>query len=415
MIRRRFFCLIGLAWIAAVVPQLHAQDPPPEPFDSLRVRVVVDSASATVGLALRLPVGAADDPVGLEGRARVFASALERALDQALAPMGARIRVELDRAGTTVRLSANPARWTAIAQRLQAILFGSPLPESLVADVTSARLARLRFEAGAPVRAFQDQRFAVLFEDEPAWGRPSGGTTSSLQALSPADAAVLALGRSVRAHSVVAVVGPVNPRETREVVGQLVHAEQVRSLPRQHRTMAWSVGAEVRVEAPITSTWVAIGLPVAAGTPLWQSELLAHHIRRTLQSDPPRPGMLSPSVEVMDSPGGPVILATFAVVPERAESWAEHVLQTALLARDAPPSDTFFQWERRGFRTVWLAERARPEDRAALLARAAPGSDPLNLPEADQLNREALEATVAALGPARILIFGPDLATPPDA
>lgn len=383
--------------------------PPPPPFDSSRVRVSVLPQAAAVGVALWIPVGAASDEPGQEGGAHLVGRALEQRLRTALEPLGAQVDVDTGHEGTTILVGVARDRWRETVDILDRRVFVEPLEQAALEREQALRLARMTFEEGAPVQTFRNRVWDVLFGPSHPWGRPPGGTRVSVEALRLGPLASATVGQAQRLRSRVAIVGSVDADQARDALAGLVAAHRRGVGSEGSARVPWSTAEQVRIDAEITSTWVAVALPLPVETPTWEVELLAHHLRQTLESDPPRPGLVSPEVLVLAPPSGWVILARFAVWPDRAEDWARHVVETARLERDAPPDERFFGWERRRFRSAWLRARRTPVQRAEALVRARTAEDALTLPSVTDVSRAALERISSRLGPPRILWYGPDL------
>lgn len=394
---------------------LQAQDPVVDsstaaPVPS-RVSVVVDSAAASVGFALHVPVGSAADPPGQEGWASVVAAALAQSIEQHTASLATRTSVAFDPEGITVTAEAAPEAVGPLIGVVRRALFDDPLPLLLVEQTRATLLRKLRFEAGAPVRAFEDQLNGLVFASIPGWDHGPGGSATSVEAID-LEALVRSapFGPSARMSSTAALVGRVEASEARALLSELVGPRGTVSPPEEGR-YAWQTGERTAVDQDITSTWVGIALPVRSDTPPWKIDLLGHHISEVLTPYPRRPGLISPQVRVVRPQDLPVLMVTFAIAPERADTWIARVLATARLESDAPPDERFFRWQRRRFRTVWLSARARPVERAELLTRGWTGDTPPDIEAPFDVNvwRTDLEDAARALGEPRIVVYGPQL------
>jgi len=378
---------------------------------SARGHVQVDSSTTTVGFALRIPGGSALDPVGREGTAGVLAAALNLVFSQQMGSLAASAEVRFDGGGFTVLGRATPDAIGPLVEAIERVLFVDPAPIVALEQARARQLGRLRFESGAPVRAFEDHVGTVVFRGIAGWGRPARGTLESVEAVDLRGlAAFPAFDASARAAASAAIVGPVDRSAAWAWIATLLGPVDDAPSP-PPPGLAWSVSARQDIEAEITSTWVAVALPIRSDTPTWKIELLAHHIAEVLEPDHARPGLVSPSVRVLRPNGLPVVLVTFAISPERANTWVERILTTARLDTDAPPDERFFRWQRKRFRTEWLGNRARPEQRAERLALGWAGNTPdaMEAPFDIGVWRTDLEDAARALGQPRIVVFGPEL------
>lgn len=402
--------------LAGLATPLSAQPPgadstvvPPEPPS--RASVVVDSAAASVGFAVHVPVGSAADPPGQEGWAAVVAAALAEVIEQHTASLATRTSVAFDHAGITVTAEAAPEAVGPLVGVVHRALFDDALPLLLVEQTRATLLQKLRFESGAPVRGFEDQLNRLVFAAIPGWDHGPGGSAASVEAID-LDAVVRGapFGPGARQRTTAALVGRIDPTEARGLLSALI-GPGAAGEPAPSGQYAWQAGERSEVDQDITSTWVGIAVPVRSDTPAWKIELLGHHISEVLTPYPRRPGIISAQVRVVRPAGMPVLLVTFAIAPERAEPWIGRVLATARLETDAPPDERFFRWQRRRFRTVWLNERARPVERAEHLTRGWTGDTPPDIEAPFDINvwRTDLEDAARALGEPRIVIYGPQL------
>lgn len=127
-----------------------------------RTVLVVDSSALLVGGTIRILGGSTSDPAGQEGGAAVLALALNRVLAGALSGTGSSATVRVDREAFTVRFLTPREHWRATTELILSSVF-SPLPVAIVGRARADHAQRLRFETGAPVRDFQERRFAALF------------------------------------------------------------------------------------------------------------------------------------------------------------------------------------------------------------------------------------------------------------
>ena len=414
---------VGTAFGAPV--GVAGQTPPAAAPDTLivpaRAVLAVDSASLLVGGAIRVLGGSTDDPEGQEGAAAVLALALDRILAAELAGTTTTARVAVDREALTVRFLASPDVWRSATERIVGTVF-APLSPGVLERARDDHANRLRFETGAPVRDFQERRFAALFGTTSGWARPSRGTVDSVERIDLSRLADHLVGaeRDER-KTFVALTGPFDRHDASELLAafsteapsreagpEAAGPEAAGPPARLPATRAWDDGFQEWIPMEITSVWVSVGFPAHSDSDRDGLALLAHHVREYLTPIPARPGIVAPRVELLEAPRGPVLLVTFAVAPEDAETWARRVAEVVRLEREAPPDDRFFAWERRRFRAAYRGQRASPEEHAHFLARErSVGWTGRSTRWLAGVEIADLEAAAENLGPVRILLYGP--------
>lgn len=184
--------------------------------------VEVQPDEPLVGIAILFPVGSARDPQGGEGTAFLLGRVLEEEGGRRVAPLGARMEVEVTRDGFLVSLAAPASGWEEAWRTMGALLGDERLPEELVGRVRQEHRSRLVFEAGAPVRSFQLERDRLLLGEAHPGARGGRGTPDGLGGL---DAGALARFRADHlrmAEALGAIVGPVSIETVRAVTGRSV-------------------------------------------------------------------------------------------------------------------------------------------------------------------------------------------------
>ncbi|RMH13839.1 MAG: hypothetical protein D6701_11900 [Gemmatimonadetes bacterium] len=170
---------------------------------------------------------------------------------------------------------------------------------------------------------------------------------------------------------------------------------------------AWGQGRTVRRVGDVTNDHLAWAAPLPGDADPAAVALLVQALRDRLAPAPPPPELYTLAVEVVHSPGrAPAVLVRAALAPGAAEAWAERVAGVirALASAELDP----VSWITLRDRTV-AARRlalASPEAAAASLARPPARV----LPEPGGARPADLRRLVAALGPARVVVYGPDLA-----
>lgn len=384
------------------------QPPTPAPEDTVaRLDVVSRPQAPAVAVALAFPHGSGDDPEGASGAASLLIRAVEREMGGRAATRHALVgsRVEVDR--TTLTMVVPPDELDAAWRTLREVLT-EPLPDAVIEGAREDLLGPLRFERGAPVRLFEVEFARLVLGVTHPWARPTQGTEAGLAAIAPATLRELQ-GRWLRLDEArLSLVGPRTPDEVLRMVagrGEGIPPRQA-DLP---ATPVNGTGTRVVLERDVVNSWVAVAWPVEPSLPRTSLEFTAHVLRELLTPALPDPGLFSVTTRVDDLPGGPVLRVVVAVEPGGVGRWEEQVLGAMdQLRSQLPPADFLSLFRRRFAGEVLLAE-SLPEVEAARRA-----GDLLHLGEARdlaqgvmELGEEEVRATLEALGPPWVLLYGP--------
>ncbi len=430
-------------------------------------RVIWESRPLGSGIAVsvRFPRGAHADPPGSEGTAFLFGRALEAEGARLLAPMSARVHVDVERESLVVTLFAPSLEWIPAWREIAGLLSGSPLSEAAVQAARDRLMDELLFQAGAPVRAFErawdEERLAGLLNDPAGNGRPVGGSVQGVGSVTPATLEAWR-SRSLRwDEAVVAVVGPVSEAQAGALGGPL---ERVVTAPRRPQDPAspetrppaavtdpreggapatdllppaplylgvpaprlslpsgglrqpLGAGSRRVIDEEITSTWIGVAWALPRGTPWVLQDFLVLVVADALNPSPPDPGLYRADVHLEHAGGIPLLVVVATVDPQSAVEWEARILSTLAGIASEPPPGAFFELARRRYRSSRMLEGSDPGLRARWLATRASldGGVPDLASESWGLSREGLAALAGARGEPRILVYGPvRMMTPP--
>jgi len=402
------------AVLQGVAPTPAADSVAPVP-DGPYVVQVEQGGTPMVGFASVLPVGAANDPEGRAGTAWLHARLLEASLHRTTRFSAATVDVEVGRFSTDVTvLTPRSSAPRDLRDFYRLIRGDTPSTQEEFERARSELIAQLAFESGAPVRQFEEARAELVYDG--AWGGAIHGTSEALAALTWTEFQAWVSGiprtdllivRVGAADSTLRLPGPPPPPGR-----GLSSTGRSDSGGDQTLPWAWAEGRSERLVRPITNSWVTVDAPIRDDLDATALGVLVQHLEELLSPDPPDPGIFSAEVEVLRSPRGPILSVTATVAPEVADRWARR-LERAVNLEDLSSwiEGGQFDWQRRRFRNNWLRREARPEAKALRIARdllsGAEPRDPLS--ETRRLRAEDVERLVEAVGPARILVYGPDL------
>ena len=390
-------------------PPVASPPPPPPPGDTVAsLEVVTRSRAPVEAMAMVFPLGSGSDPEGASGATALLARALEGELSRRFEGERVLVGSVVERGRTTVTLAAPQERLESVWATAREVL-ETPLPEAAVEAARADLLGPLRFERGAPVRLFELEFDRLLLGVTHPWARPSQGTEAGLAAVT-VDMLRDMQARWIRLEEArMAVVGP----ETREGVARLIgHRGQPAVVPPSDTPPTVALdgqGARLVLEREVVNAWVAVAWPVAPGTPRTSLEFTAHVLTELLAPALSDPGLFSLTARVEDLPDGPVLRVVAAVQPGGAAGWEERILGAVRALGEEPPPADFLALFRRRFAAQVLLRESFPEVEAARravdLARTGQGRD--MAAELQLLGGQELSVVVAALGPPRILLYGP--------
>ena len=444
-----------LAVLLVASPVQLAPEPalPVAPGQYGAVIVQTDPSQAVVAVTLRFSNGSARDEEGREGTAHLLAEVMEAEAMRRLAQRPIRIGFEATRDEFLVSLLAPPGEWRTGLSTVTDLLADAPLPEAQLERARDSQLARLTFEAGAPVRSFELERARLVRGAGSPASRPVEGTFDSLRDIALSDLEAFRSRRLDPSAGIAAVVGPVSadevaatlPGEVRSVSGRspfreagprerqtqqpadtlVVAEEEVPPPPRTrlHRdtlsplavppaprgSPAWSQGDRRELDREVTSVWFAVAWPFPPGTPRTLLGFLALTLEESLVGSPPEPGLYGAETRVEILGDQPVLTLSVSADPRQAARWEERALQAMEGVVESPPEGSFFDLSRRRFRNQMLLDMAGPLERSRWLARTLAETGDIPDPQAEiwRLTREGLSEAAAAAGPPRTLVLGP--------
>lgn len=379
------------------------------PADTLgRVVTVERTRSTTVAATVLIPQGSAADPEGKAGASWLLAHALSSEANRRLTPLAAEVTPRILRGETTFTLLSPRDHWQEAFRRLSAVLFeAGPDPDALE-YARAGLLDQLHFEEDAPVRRFQREVSNLLYGSADPWSRPIRGNPTSVSTVTDDDLEEIQRQGYRRDQAVVAVVGP----DRDEVDAALASAPPPAPQPPPSRSSPeWRQGDRLRVTEAVTSTWIAVAYPLAPDLSPAHAEFLRTVLAEELVSVPPDPGLFGAEIRIEEGKETPILLVSAAVVPEMASRWEATVKQVVASLAAAPAGPTSFVLQRRRFRSVALLNAAHPELRSEDAARDLVrfGAVRELTAEIEALRASDLSKAAAGLGPARVLVFGPDL------
>lgn len=360
-----------------------------------------------VAVVLVVPAGSAEDPDSIPGAARLVGEAVAQAVRWRLDPDAAQLTVRTERGWTAYTLLAVPDLWERAWSVLEDVAFRVSLADAPLDAARKGILEEFAFEEGAPVREFDRELYYAVGGPRAPWSRDPRGDPAAIRR-----ASIEALERFRETHyraaaATAAVVGPVDAARVRAALEPVGSGPL--ELPRDAGP-AWSRGDRLPLRRDVTNAWLGVAFAAPRDLPRTQLEFVAYQIQEALSPSPPDPGLYSLDVHVEDTPGGPVVLVSAAVMPEVSDIWERRILSAVDRLRQ-PVEDAIFRWQRRRFRSAVLLREGEPEQAALRMA--------LDLARDGEVR--ALQDEVWAIGPRelarsgerltspRVLVLGPDL------
>ena len=385
------------------------------------VSLVPRPAAPLAGVALAIDGGSALDRPGREGERWIFAQHLARVVEErAEAGRIRRSTVEVRHDRMVISFVVEPDDVTNLLQDLETAL-DDPPSTRIFEQLRSRLLTSFAFETDSPVLEMEAERRALLDGEGTPWARPVTGSPLSVRGLSAADLGWIAASlQSIDLH--LAIVGapdaealPATLQDANTRVSELASA----GAPTREAdpgafegALPWSTPDRVDVVRPVTNSWISVAFPVPDDIPATLLDFLVHRMREEIQTEPPDPWLFDADLRIARRAEGRVIVVDVAVLPDATEDWVRRILETPSTASVRVEGD-YFHWLRRRFRAAVLLKEAAPEALAARLA----VDDLLGAGRVRDIGAEAwslspvlLERAADALGPARVLVYGPRLA-----
>lgn len=446
--RRR---LAPLPWLTALAvsilvpaaPAAAQQEPPDAPADSVApaeptltpgdwgaLDVAPRPGVPVVVVSVALPVGSSQDPEDRSGTAWLLGATLRELVLGSLSPevrAATEIQVDVDRSWTVYRLVTLPEHWAEGLRLLNWALFESRPPAGSVDRARTALDEVFTFETDAPVRDFEKEFYRLVAGTATPWTLDPRGDPVDLERITTEELTELRARHYRQAQSTVSVVGRVTTDEALSALtegssgsaspadgateGATVLAATFRPLRATAAGTAWESGERAVLTREVTSSWIGAAWPVNPELHRTVLDLLVHRLDRQFHPSPPDPGAFHVEVYVEWSDAGPLLMVEAAVLPEATDSWERRIVGAVEDVRSRTLEPAFFRSWRRRFRTTALLAEAPPEAegrrRALDLLREGQIRDleeEIRVLTADDLQRAA-----AALGPPRLLVYGPDL------
>ncbi len=217
---RLTFSMLCLFLLVFSIPRAQAVEVQRVAAGDLEAWLVEDHSNPMIAVSIAFLGGAALDPSGKEGVARMTASVLDegsgdmdsQAFQLKLEDLSITLQFDAGRdtfGGTLQTLTAN--RDEAFALLKQALTAPRFDPEP-VARMRSQLQALLRRQAENPGSIANKRFFSTVFPDHP-YGRPVGGTEQSIAAITVDDMRNFVAERLTRDNLVIGVAGDITPEE----------------------------------------------------------------------------------------------------------------------------------------------------------------------------------------------------------
>ncbi|MEX2526594.1 MAG: hypothetical protein WEA09_03055 [Gemmatimonadota bacterium] len=392
--------------------------PPGVPADS----IVFHRPHLSLGVEVRvLPVGTAQDPVGKEGTAWITSELLRGDVSAALTQLPHRLEVAATPWYTLLVIQTAPESLATASRLVDRILSGPP-PTQFQLDLMKERIiGQLDFQEGSPVEAFRREVDRLLLGSGHPGARPAHGTVHSLPTIDLED--VEALWREAKAPLIPvfrllpsSTSGSKAAMEGTPAPGPILAPGQgsavaqgfgwVNALGETPRPL-WTEADRLRIIRPITNGWVTVAYPLPDELPPGGAETLAGVLREQLTPSPPDPTLFRLDAELRDTPRGRALLLTATVAPDGVDRWEGRILEAVEKLAEGGVPEAFLHSLLRRQRArslldetpaAWLTARALEALRTGTLQGGSIH------PEAHHVREWA-----RALGPPRILVYGPDL------
>jgi predicted Zn-dependent peptidase len=168
-------------------------------------------------ISIRFPVGAAQDPRGEEGTANLLGALIQERGNASLVASGGEVLVEVGAEEILITLLSPPDRWVEGVTLVESLLYGGGLANADLEPVRGSIVDILRFEAGSPVRNFENLRSALVRGEGTPASRPPMGSLGTISLIARGTLDTFRLTHLRREAGVVAITGPVALAEAEAV------------------------------------------------------------------------------------------------------------------------------------------------------------------------------------------------------
>ncbi len=374
-----------------------------------------------VAVTVGVPSGSAQDPDDEEGTAYLLAHSLARMADSILGDRSGAVRVDVGRERTLFTHLAPPERWRESLWVISSVLFQLPVEEWALEEAREDLLRDFGFEAGAPVREFEEETYRTLTSALDPWALPPRGFLHTVRNVDRSDLRRFHRTRYTADRAAVALVGPLDEEDAVEAAPASVAMSPVGVLagrPPEHAgrdgrrgRLTWLAGDRLSLVREITNAWIAVGLPAPREASRTELEVLARVLEERLNPATPQAGIYRAEVRLEDSPDGPIVLVLAATAPESADRWEREILDAVRSLSEREPHPSFMRAWRERTRSAHALEEMLPEGRSSRMVRDLLREGRVRDADAelDALTPADLHALARSLGEPRVLVLGPDL------
>lgn len=372
--------------------------------------VVVRAEPGTPVVAVEVLVAAGPPDEGEEqaGLAYLTARAAMAPIRPILDSLGAHLAVEARKDALSFTLTAAPDVWQEASRTLLLALFRDPLDSIATVRERQAIQAELVGREASPADAIAREVDAAVFGPKHPWGRPAVGYSTTVGKLAVADVDAFIHANLVPERTVVAVVGPVDPREVREPLALFF---QGAGWHRPKVAAAEPLESPIRQEYNSITTWVAASWRLPPDADLEALRLLAGLATERVSFGPSRRSVYNARSELIRRADGGELRLQLVVRPEEVDAWAGRIQEAVSAYAAAPLPPGVFTESLRRFRGERLRELDSPEARARTVAQELllRGSVPTALTGVDGLTPDRLYAAAKSLGTPTFVFLGPFL------
>jgi zinc protease len=370
-----------------------------------RVFVRPEPGTPVVAMQVLVGVGPADEPAAQAGISYLAARSVVDPARDVLDSLGAHLDVDQQKDAIAFTLTASPDAWAEAARVLMVALFRDPVDSVSTLRQRSAIVRELQGREASPADALEREREKAVFGPDHPWGRPEVGTPASVQRIRVSQVDAFLRQNFTPERSVVAIVGPVEEDEAREVMRPHMPDGELRTDTVPPPEPADST---VRTDYNAITTWVSATWRFGPEADVEALRMLAKLAADRVSFSPSRREVYNSLAEVTQHAGGGELTLTVVVPPRDADAWADQLREAVGgYARDAL-SPTLFADRLRRFRGLRLMELDQPEQRAAAMARAALlGDRTATLADFTRLSPERLQGAARDLQGPILVFLGP--------
>jgi predicted Zn-dependent peptidase len=371
-----------------------------------RIAILTEPGTPVVATEILLSVGPADEPADKAGIAYLASRSLVAPIQPALDSLGARIAVTPQKDALSFSVIAAPDAWEEATRIVLAALFQDPPQNAAVTRERRQIVAELRGRAANPADAATREMDRAFFGAAHPWGRPTVGTSQSLERVDFADVQGFLRDHFTLDRAFAAVVGPVEESQARRHLLSMMGT----TFPSPVEVVPHTpVSRPVFREYNSITTWVSASFRIPENADHEALRMVTHLAADDLSFSPAQRSVYNVWTDVVHRIGGGEIRLQVVIPPEESDLWSGRVQAAINTLENRTLPDDVFEGHLRRFYGERLMTLISPEARAHEAARRlyAGGSVAGLIPDFEGMTQARVRAAARSLDAPTVVLLGP--------